>query len=346
MTRRALARYFCLLPLLALPFETRAFETRAEDPRWRADDWTIFEVKVRRALEKRIDELPFGEAMVNMGLSFLGTPYEARTLDRVGDSATCVEQIVINFRELDCFTFVENVFSLVRFAMAWRAEFGSGALPALAQRRLAEIRYETLLEEMRYRNGVRAGYTSRLHYVTEWVQDNARRGLVRDMTHEFGGVRSDRRIDFMTGSRENYPQLSGEGACRGKQDGFLKAMTSIENEVSGRDRYFIPEGAAIGDIEDRISDGDIIAATTALDGLDVVHVGIAVWRNGALRLLHTPSTNGTVRISKRPLAERVLSKKRQNGIMVIRPTGGAMTGENMRARRIATKRQDTGAGIE
>ena len=55
--------------------------------------------------------LPLGEAMAELGQSFVGTAYVPQTLEVEGP-----EGLVINFRGLDCVTFVENVFALSRFA--------------------------------------------------------------------------------------------------------------------------------------------------------------------------------------------------------------------------------------
>jgi hypothetical protein len=72
-------------------------------------------------------------------------------------------------------------------------------------------------------------------------------------------------------------------------------------------------------IEDRIQDGDIIAATSTLAGLDIAHTGIALWRDGRLHLLHAPLAGGVVQISEMPLAERIQRIDGQDGVMVARP---------------------------
>lgn len=44
------------------------------------------------------------------------------------------------------------------------------------------------LETVRYRNGSLDGYPSRLHYFTEWIRNNEKKGLVKDIAAELGGV--------------------------------------------------------------------------------------------------------------------------------------------------------------
>ena len=68
------------------------------------------------------------------------------------------------------------------------------------------------------------------------------------------------------------------------------------------------------------TDGDIIAATSTVPGLDIAHTGIALWRDGRLHLLHAPLAGGVVQISEVPLAERIQRIRGQDGVMVARPT--------------------------
>jgi hypothetical protein len=72
-------------------------------------------------------------------------------------------------------------------------------------------------------------------------------------------------------------------------------------------------------VEGGIRDGDIIAATSSLEGLDVAHTGFAVWLNGRLHLMHAPLVGSVVELSQRPLAERIQGISGQNGIMIARP---------------------------
>ncbi|MCH7857652.1 MAG: DUF1460 domain-containing protein, partial [Gemmatimonadetes bacterium] len=77
--------------------------------------------------------------------------------------------------------------------------------------------------------------------------------------------------------------------------------------------------ARIALVEDRIQDGDIIAATSTVAGLDIAHTGIALWKDGRLHLLHAPLAGGVVQISEVPLAERIQRIAGQDGVMVARP---------------------------
>jgi hypothetical protein len=262
-----------------------AFEVDA-DPA----DSVIFEEKIGWARALRLDTLPIGEAIVAFGRSFVGTRYSPGTLEVPG-----TERLVVNLRELDCVTFVENVLALVRTLRAGLADYAS------FQRELVHIRY---------RGGVLSGYPSRLHYFSEWIADNEAKGVVRDVTASLGGRMDPDSITFMTRHRESYRQLADSVT-------FVE-VARIETTLAGRPRYFIPE-AGIGAAAPRIRNGDIIAATSTLDGLDVAHTGIALWQRGRLHLMHAPLVGSVVEISEQPLAERIRRIAAQDGIMVARP---------------------------
>lgn len=275
-----------------------AAQTRAAS--WDDGDWTAFEGRVRWALQQRLDTLPIGAAMAALGRTFVGTPYVPHTLEAPGPEA-----LVINFRGLDCVTFVENVLALARFVRE------PDAVELLAMRREAEARYGRILTGIRYRGGVLDGYGSRLHYFSEWIADGVAKGLVADVSRELGGVRDDEPVDFMGRHPESYRQL-------GEDPLHLARVRAAEERLTSSGRWFIPQdrldAAAPG-----IRDGDILALTSTVAGLDVAHTGLAVWVNGTLRLMHAPLVGDSVEVSAEPLAARVRRIRSQDGVMVARP---------------------------
>ena len=273
-------------------------EPGAPTPLWTDGDWAIFEAKIRWALSEGLDTVPYPAAIAAIGRSFVGTAYVPQTLEVEGP-----EGLVINFRGLDCVTFVENSIALARFL-----KVGGGNL--LPRRSDAEIAYARLLAELRYRGGVLDGYPSRLHYFSEWIADNAEKGLLVDISGQLGGVRDMEPVDFMSTHPDAYRQLADQAA--------LAAVRANETELTARGRTFVPE-ARIAEIADQIRDGDVIAATSTVAGLDVVHTGFALWVDGSLRLLHAPLVGDSVEISTVTLAERIGSIGGQDGIIVARP---------------------------
>ncbi len=240
----------------------------------------------------------FGDLVAQIGERFVGTTYEPHTLEIPGP-----ERLVINLEALDCVTFVENVLVLAR--LAWSASPGLAADPDGFQ-----AAYRDELTRLRYRGGVLDGYASRLHYFSEWIADNEASGLVDAISRELGGVADGSAIDFMSTHPDAYRQLADPDVVAG--------IARMEARVGSVERYYIPAGA-IDEASDGIQDGDVIAATSTVEGLDIAHTGIALWQDGVLRLLHAPLVGSHVRISEGSLAERIGRIGGQDGIMVARP---------------------------
>lgn len=261
-------------------------------------DWEILGEKAIWAWELGLDTLSVGESMAFIGLSFVGAPYVANTLELPGS-----EQVVVNLQEMDCVTLVENVLALAHFIRQAEPEILESELET-------QNLYKRILTQIRYRSGRVDGYPSRLHYFSEWILDAEAKGLAREVTEELGGVEDYRAVDFMTTHPGSYRQLADPVVFR--------AIENTEVYLSGLTRYRIPQDE-IATWSSWIQDGDIIAATSTVDGLDVVHTGLALWRDGVLHLLHAPNVGGTVEVSDLPLAQRVMRLESMDGIRVVRP---------------------------
>jgi hypothetical protein len=252
-------------------------------------DLRIFKGLVGALGGKRITSAPPGRLVLEIGRFFLGTPYASGTLEVEGP-----ERLVVNLRKFDCFTFVENAVALTRL---------------LRSKDRSVSRFESLLREIRYRGGHLQGYPSRLHYFSEWIHDNRKKGFVRDVTAEAGGKPHRRAISFMTKHPDAYPAL--------KDIGNMKGMRAVERAISKRPVSIIPK-TALRRLEGRIRDGDVIAIATSQKGLDVQHVGLAARVGGRIHLLHASSLHGEVVLSRETLYRYLTRSRRRTGILVAR----------------------------
>lgn len=296
-------------------------DTIPGNPSWTEQDWDVLESVAGWAWENGIERRPVGERIVRIGEAFVGTDYIPQTLDPPGP-----ERLVINLRALDCVTFVESVLALAHFVRVASPDI-------LARRDEAMGLYASILTDIRYRNGVIDGYPSRLHYFSEWVHDNEQKGYVTDVTARLGGVEDDEPIHFMTGHRDAYRQLTG-------LENF-EAIARIEERLSQRPRIFIPE-AQVAQAHEGIRDGDVIALTSTLDGLDVAHTGIAIWKDGAPRLLNAPLVGEQVHVSEESLADRLAGISAQDGMIVARPQDTDAVRARVAGRGAARSRTTTG----
>jgi len=124
-------------------------------------------------------------------------------------------------------------------------------------------------------------------------------------------VRDTTSVHFMSTHRDAYRQLTGDPTA-------LAEVHGAEARLSASPRWWIPEdaldAAAAG-----IRDGDIVAMTSTVAGMDVAHTGLAVWVEGSLRLMHAPLVGDSVEISAEALPARVRRIRTQDGVMVARP---------------------------
>lgn len=252
-------------------------------------DKASFNEKVKEL--DRFHQQDFGDTLTAIGKTFMGTPYVAKTLE-IGEK----EALVINLQGLDCTTFVENVMA-----------FGN-----LLRGKSYTLEYfSEILEQIRYKDGVLDGYPSRLHYFSEWIANNDKKGLVSDITAKLGGKAITKDINFMSTHRELYPFLASE-------DNFLKIKAS-ERYLNDRPIHVLAQDK-IESIEQLMCSGDIIALATTVAGLDVTHTGFAIrMPDGRIHLLHASSANAEVEISELPLSDYLKKIKSNTGIMVARP---------------------------
>ena len=171
--------------------------------------------------------------------------------------------------------------------------------------------FQRELERLRYKGGERAGYGSRLHYFSAWIADNARRGLVQDLTPSLGGIPDARRIHFMSSHREAYPELRNQKA--------FEQVLAAEASINEHPRHMIPKDK-LADVLPLLESGDIVAIVTNVEGLDVVHDGLVDrLPDGSVHLLHAPEPGKPVCVSSKPLVEYLQGYKTHVGVMIARP---------------------------
>lgn len=254
-------------------------------------DVEICNSKFQLAVEKNLSEKPIGDVIVEVAKSFIGTDYLAHGLEKDGD-----EQLVINLTGLDCTTFLENSLVLARCIKTSKTSFED---------------YLNELQLIRYRDGIIDKYPSRLHYFSDWIYDNEKKGIVEDMTKDIGGKKIKFNLNYMSTYPENYKHLI-------ENPDFIPAIKKQEKEISCKEYYFIPK-AELKSKEDQIRNGDIIAITTTVEGLDIGHTGIAIkMDDGRIHLLHAPSKNTKVQITVEPLSDYLMRYKRHSGVIVLR----------------------------
>ena len=250
-------------------------------------DIAIFEQK----LEIAASQQHLSTQTLAVALSFLDAPYVRGTLDHETE-----EQLTINLRQLDCWTFMEN-----SLAIALSAHTSGPNIDTL----------QHFVQQLRYWGGSIKGYASRIHYFSGWLLQAEKLGYLQDITRELGGVIYRKKIGYMTAHPVKYPPLGNQNTWR--------ALKAAEDRLNSHTWFYIPQNR-VAKIEHLIREGDIIALTSGKRDLDIAHQGFAVKKNGRIHLLHASSLGRRVVLSGQPLAQYVLSQKGQTGIIVARLT--------------------------
>ena len=251
----------------------------------------------RASIEKWLQEavsLPKDSCRtLHFAKKMLGVPYVAGTLD--GNEE---EQLVVLVDSLDCTTFVETVLAFCIADKRGERDFEG---------------FKKALTDIRYRDGILDGYTSRLHYFSDWIRNNEKMGFVKECTSETACAQpKELWLDFMTTHVDSYLPMK-------KNPELVKEMASHEKNWQGTVVSYIPKEKLNLPPEGlKIKDGDVLALVTNIKGLDVVHVGFAFWKDNQLHLLHASSSAKKVIEDPKTQYESSKNTKAHIGVRAIR----------------------------
>lgn len=232
--------------------------------------------------------------VVEIAREMRGIPYVAKTLEN--DST---ENLVVNLRQLDCTTYVENVLAIYLCVKNNRRTFAD---------------FCQYLRKIRYADGT-VSYPTRQHYFTEWIEENTKDGLVKEIqapNPPFTAVQH-LSLNFMSTHAPLYPMLKNNPE-------MVKPIAEMERRLSGKTYRYIPKAAIANNSTFRsaIHDGDIIAITTSKSGLDTSHIGIAVWHKDGLHMLNASQIHKKVVEEPMTLYQYMQKHPSQTGIRITR----------------------------
>ncbi len=244
---------------------------------------------------KNLKDKSMASYMIFFGRQFKGVPYVAKTLEKNAD-----EKIIVNLRQLDCTTYVETVLALSR---------------TMAQRKVTFANYCENLKKVRYRNG-NVAYPTRQHYFTYWIQENTKENIVKNIQSPNPPFSATQTVNanYMTTYLESYPMLKGKPQ-------WVKQIAEMEQSITGTKQKYIPTNAVTNSnvVRKTVQDGDIIAIVTSKAGLEISHIGIAVWHKDGLHMLNASSLNHKV-VEDDDLLQKYLRKQTTAlGIRIARP---------------------------
>jgi len=233
------------------------------------EDIARFDQIVQYAKQQNLPDRAIGQIIQAIGDNFLGKPYAEGLLDKSG-----AEKLIITLNKFDCVLFVETVLAISRGVAVKDYDYQN---------------FINRIEEQRYLNGKMNGYCSRLHYFSEWINDNHKRQTVENITTQLGGVPMNKTLNFMSQNRSSYPQMV-------KDEATYQCIVNQEADLAKTTVNYIPTNQ-IKSVYSQLKPGDIVAVATDVKGLDVTHTGF-VYRNadGNLGLIHA-SPAGAVTVA-------------------------------------------------
>lgn len=268
---------FIVLILFNLP-AVKAQSTAGHIDRWLKSGWVEYH---------KNDSLP--DLISFYADKQIGIPYKAGLLDK-----SPKEKLVSTLNGSDCVIFVETTLALTMTTMKGDSTFQ---------------KFRRNLQFIRYRNGILDGYYSRLHYFSDWLLNNQKKGDLYIVSQRWKGIRPIGKINFMSRHLKDYPKLAAS-------DSLLKLIKHREAVLSRDHLKYLPKKYLPYYIE-HIKTGDIIAFVTTVPGLDVSHTAIA-FKNGAfVTFLHA---NPKLGVSVEPLGllAYVYERKSIKGIIIAR----------------------------
>jgi hypothetical protein len=215
----------------------------------------LSKIRTRRSASDRLEAL--SELL-------LGSSYAAHPL--IGSPNT-PEVFTASLEGFDCVTYVETVLALS------------------CARRVSE--FVERLRKIRYDDG-QIEWSRRNHYMTGWIRNNVRIGVVRPISGSLRMTRKDRLLDAVPG----LPPRRTRFACVPKR--------------------------LVKELEARLRTGDLIFFASTRKHLDVFHCGILVKAGDRWRLRHAARSRQSV--VEQDLDE-FLKSNRMAGVIVVRPTG-------------------------
>jgi hypothetical protein len=226
-----------------------------------------------------------------------GIPYVAHTLEPNNN-----ERLIINLRQLDCTTFVEQVSALYLCVKEHKTTFAD---------------YCKMLQKLRYEGGAEPHYTKRLHYYSSWIEDKKSMDICKEIQSPNPPFTKVQRLslNWMTTHVNDYRMLKNNPS-------WVPQIRKMEQKMEGRQYRYIPKEQIKNTrlLRNTIKDGDIIAIITNKKGLDTQHLGFALWHKDGLHLLNASSIHKKVIDEPMTLRTYLYKHPSMPGLRIIRLT--------------------------
>jgi hypothetical protein len=206
------------------------------------------------------------------------------------------ERLQVDLAHFDCVSLIDSSLAVAR--CAW-------------SRDATEACFVRELVATRYRNGTMRDFSSRLHYLEDWLDDNRTRYRLEDRTRGLGGLLLRRHFSYMSENRHRFPPMDAPAA--------REAIALTETQLSQR-IYSVIVRSSIRETDEHLQNGDLVGVVTTEPGRLIGHAGFIVrGKRGSPRFLHASSYHQRVILTRTSLSDYILRRRERWGIIVARP---------------------------
>ncbi len=230
----------------------------------------------------------FGQLVARAAHLQLGVPYAPA-------ASPDPEALVIDLETFDCVTLIESTLAVARCTWA-----GTEDVECFARE----------VQASRYKAGKVDGFISRLHYFSDWFDDNAKRGRVQELTPKLGGHEITVPSFFLSLHGKAHPAMA--------RADVRAQVAELEARLS-RTPSLILEREQLAKAQRHLESGDLVAIVTTKPGILISHVGF-VWMDADKkpRFMHASSHHGRVLVTSE-VATYVGRWPDRRGAVIARP---------------------------
>ncbi len=240
------------------------------------------------------------------GYSFCYHDFIMATLNRfegvrygAGANGCSADQLLINTTSFDCVTFIETFLAMAFTTYDLRKN------PFALEDEIFQLFSKYLMLIRYYENKPTDSWDNRINYYTEQLFKLADLGLLVPVTEN--AKRYDKKINYISSHKYKFRGIKN-----------WQRIRQTERFLTKRPKYYYP----LKDIEKCYlpvaREGDIVALTTTVEGLEVSHTGIITLKNGRLYFSHASQKHKKLKMEE-DFLEYLNTRSTITGILVFRP---------------------------
>ncbi len=218
-----------------------------------------------------------------------------------GAKGCSADQLLINTASFDCVTFIENFLAMAFTTYELRNN------PFAFEDEIFKTFSKYLMIIRYYENQPTESWENRINYYTEQLFKLTDLGLLIHIGENSGAKLYTKKINYISSNKYKFPGIKN-----------WKKLKQTEKKLTERPKFYFPLDEIEKCYKPIAQEGDIVALTTTIDGLEVSHTGIITLKNGRLFFSHASQKHKKL-IMEEDFLEYLDTRSTITGIMIFRP---------------------------